>query len=539
MRAAASFPADQSISSRTATRPVVFIDGLPEPMLAVSDITWTGRLNRCSASIKEVGSGSVDEFSGQSATIALPRSLNDGQIRWEVLTHGRLLATQKTEGPKEYSRAWKLVDTWSGLLEGSTALFDLEPATGVQQTAQNLSVGEGLQTVSQAYGAELNLGLIPKDIAESPLLRGLRTDGPLGSTLEPIVNTHGLFIQRDLRWSGNQISERRTVRALACGRRIEISPPSSSRPSPVIEFRSGAETLRAHLWTARGGRPQIESTFTLRPGWNPALEGRADGEYDRSLNPEFSRLANVYRLWVLNEDGLLPNVDAYDLAALFNQPGLPASPLRFESCLTLDDMGRPLLPIVEFSVDGGSHWSRYTDPVRLLDGPAGLALDSVALPIAVLAAARAGELRIRITASLISPEPMQARRWQGNPFTNVGPEVRLDASAAFTVHRVTPGSLHAADIQTGRLTANIRDDTQSLNRWLLEQIDRDSASTDHSQFEARVTLSNARPELRIGDRIRTKLFNHHSSSNTDESASVLSIRCDFVNHPKTTLTLRR
>ncbi|MEM6854888.1 MAG: hypothetical protein AAF593_10815, partial [Planctomycetota bacterium] len=146
------------------------------------------------------------------------------------------------------------------------------------------------------------------------------------------------------------------------------------------------------------------------------------------------------------------------------------------------------------------------------------------------------------TATLTSPLSIEARRWQGNPFSDVGPEIELAATRQFKLQRLTPGSLHDAAVEAGQLTADQRDDTDALAGWLLQQLDRDKQASLNATVEARLTLANARPEICIGDRLNDvqrqgRDLAGQPTSLPHHTASVSRVRCDFVEPFSTELNL--
>lgn len=538
MLATASFPAAVRTASSPAVRPVVFLDDQPEPTLCVRRATWTAPLNEIAISLDVVGGqASAHRFAGRSAVVALPRLLRDGQTRWQVLAVGRLEQPSHADAATQHQHQLILLDRWSEALSLSP-----QTADSAATPLPNPTVGQTLQALADHHHLNLTKHTLPRQLRDAPLLRTLQLDAPLGSVLGPLLEDHQLFIQRRLILTPARVAEHFSIRPLEYGRRIQLPlPHPGERANPVTAFDAEAATHRAQLWTARGEPPQVESTFTLQPGWDPALEGQPDSDYDRSQSSDFSRFGNVYRRWVLNEDAALDAL-VFDLAAFFDQPALAPTPLPFGDCLTLDDAGRALPPVVEISTDAGVNWARLTEPMALMSDRAGITLESIALPSAVLAAAKASNLRLRVTARLTSPLPIAAQRWQGNPFANVGPEVTLDASDAFAVRRILPGSLHDAAIQAGQLTADLRDDTQALADWLLAQLDRDQRDAVNTSARARLTLSHARPEFRIGDRIDAVQPNGHDLTGQPttlacQTASVSQVRCDFTEPAQTVLTL--
>ena len=276
----------------------------------------------------------------------------------------------------------------------------------------------------------------------------------------------------------------------------------------------------------------VEDTFVLQPGWDPGLQGRPDGDYGRLTSSDFSLYGSVYRAWVLNEDGAYSEApfrlgEAYDVGTLFDQPGSIGSPLRLQPCLTSNAAGRQLPPIIESSIDSGTTWSAYPGQAEVMNDRVGVQLIDDTLPSSILAAAKAGTLRLRVTGSLIGPDPIQAALWDGNPFAGPGPTRVLDYSDRYAWRRVAVSSIHAGAIENGALQADAIDDRMAMRAELQAQI----ADQPGPEVASRLELVGAWTALRAGDRVRDALgrgvaIDGHPSSFATRDARIQ--RIDFT-----------
>lgn len=247
----------------------------------------------------------------------------------------------------------------------------------------------------------------------------------------------------------------------------------------------------------------MEDTFTLTPAWDATLQAQPDDEYDAALSSDFSRLGRVFRAWVLNEDAAYGG-PVFDTAAAFGLDRPDRSPLVLTDCLASDATGRALLPVVQYSTDDGASWTRYTGGLTVMADRAGLVLEAPTLPTGLVDAGQAGLLQLRVTATLVGPTPITARRWAGNPFLGTAEPITLDRSAQFAWQCIAPGSLHAAAIAGGTLTAEARDDRPALLQSLLQDM---GAAGDVGIRSASggggvtIDLVGAWPDLRAGDRV--------------------------------------
>ena len=572
MRCFATLPPIDLPSATAAIEPIVFVEDQPEPALALREIRTSGPLTLTQCRLQATDSDTAEKYVGRRAHLAVPRALSDGSSRWELLAVGRLADPTTTIREGREIRLLELREAWSDRLLRPADLVLQQDSSGVPQTvgAGRLGVGaaanrspatfdvggqavhllqpggepwnlaQALATINAFYRLELNLQTLPSTLGEQPLDRNVPLDDRLGQTLAQLLQEHGLIVRRRWHRQAAQLVDRRSVQPHEHGRRIAW--PADPRGRVLRWDRSHTSPL-ARPWIVRGQRPVVESTFELRPGWDPALADQPDDTYDASLSPDFSRYANVFRRWVLNEDGALDDEPRFDLDALFDQTGLPLRPIPLGDNLTLDDAGQPLAPVAQISLDNGQTWSRLTADWRLLDGRAGLKFTGDRLADHVLAAARAQTLRVRITATLTSPEPRTARRWQGNPFAAVGPAVVLDRAESFRFQKLMPGSLHHADVTAGRLQARQHDDTLAMDLYLIGRLQR-SAKTDTAQDNpVSLKLSGSRPELRVGDRVEDleRALPRPAGQprvTPTRSATVTDVRCRFGPDPSTRLVLQ-
>ncbi|MEM8737667.1 MAG: hypothetical protein AAGG38_04215 [Planctomycetota bacterium] len=564
MRAGTSFSAVEASGSRRSAEPVVFVDGVPAGELAVSRARESAPLGVIEVELR----GEVGTHLGRDAVVVLPRRLSDGSLRWEGVAAGRIEAVERAVRVGRARLVLKVVDRWAEeLARAAEPLWELDAMGGLlaadsamlgvgaganratervyfegqlvylpQAGGEPWTVGEALATVGVLRGLAWQTDALPKAVREAPLASTLDLGGDLTAGLGRLMKMQGLYVQREKRWVGERWVERRVVRAAEQGRRITL-PAAAVRS---IEAERGQDAARR--WVVEGEAPRVESTFALIPGWDRAREGRADTEYDRGRSEDFSRYANVYRRWILNEDGRGEGA-VFDLAGLFGQPGLPATGVALGNCLTMDDAGRPLPAVLELSLDAGVWWTRYAGAWRVLSGQAGVYLEDSALEAETLSAAKAGTLRVRVTGTLVSPRRREAGRWRGNPFGATGPEMRLNLATRYRFRRVAAGSLHDAAVRSGALQADEADDTADLTAELIRRLDQEDRVALTGQREALLTLHAARPELRVGDRVSRFTadgldLQGEPWSVSGRSADVVSVRCEYLDRPQTRLMLR-
>ncbi len=543
MKACASVNAVEVSGAGVESPAVVFVDGVPEERLLARWYQTAGPLDR---RVAQVGGGFkadralfLERLSKAAVTLAVPSRLVDGQVRWVVLVHGQVLSGNAELSDSRDGCVYEFVDSWNRLLDqklpaiwwqGSSGLVhDADRSavlrvgargnrsTGVwsigdelvhvlQENGQQWTVSTALAVVNAFAGLGLFLGMIPHEIGRLMLSDSVDLRGSVGQALLRILEPHGLIVQRDITRESNRVIERRAVRPEGSGRVIRLGWAGGDHTwGQVVGVDADHRAKRSRQWVARDEGWRVESTFELVHGWDPSLEGQADSTYSKADNPQFNTYANVYRLWVLNEDGRFSGEPynqgpAFDLETLFGQAVAPAQPLRFLSNLTLDDTGSGKQPIVEASTDNGMNWKVYPGLVEVRADRAAVYLRDTVLDTEFLSAAQAGQARVRVTASLQSPEPVQVARWSGNPFAGEQPAEVLDAGEAFSFRRVASQSIHYAGVVNGTLDAEQADDTNAMDHWLINQMLLADVAGG-GQRRVGVTLIGSWPWLRVGDRL--------------------------------------
>lgn len=559
--------------------PVVLIDGVPEPRLAVERYSVKGPLSIGSAvlliDLPEGASGVLERWLCSQVLIALPVRLSDGGASWPILMRGVLERVDAGEAAGSRERLLVLFDDWEDLLSrpadtiwwrnpngslvkrvsgllaiGSNANRSAQTyaINGIQahviQPGSGLSwsVADALQTLSALSGLGLALRGLPREIANAQLMKAVDLTKPLKPALEGILEDYGLVIQRDLSRDGGAVTERRAVRPYATGRPIRIVWADGTQSiGDVLSVGSDQPAKAAQQWVARAGGWKVESSFVLVGGWDPALEGLADDEYDKQKSSDFATHADVYRRWVLNEDGLFSGAPynrgpAFDLTGFFGNGAVDPQPITFESNVTLTDDGTPVKPIVQISTNSGAGWSIFAGAKEMLHGRAGVYLDPTALPTAFLAAAKSGTARVRVTASLISPVPIEIKRWHGNALVGTRPAKRLDVSALFSFRRVDPQSIHYAGIHSGLFTADVADHANRMLRWLIDKMAGLRAYAP-SNGRASLQIAGTLPTLRPGDRLFDAggpglAADGRSQATSSVGATVLSFQTRHAHHPR-------
>lgn len=543
MKACASVGARLETGAMDAAAPVVLVEGVFEPRLSVAALHVRGPLDEREATLhalEPAGAGArTDAWAHREAVVALPHRLSDETQRWSVLARGVLTDRRRTRAAGIDEDRWVVRDRWTralaaaptvwwasrdgalqplahGVLEPggegnrSARRFDIhgERVHVLQAEGLSWSVGDALAMLSALGRLGLSVSLLPHELRAAPLLARVDLSRPVGEALRRVVEPYGLVVRRELWRAGHTVVERRQVRASHHGRRIRLRwGQREGSLAEVLRIDHAAVLDAAQRWEAHASGWQIEATFALVGGWDPALEGADDSEYARGQSSDFARYANVYRHWALNEDGRYSaspyeRGDPFDLAAFFSDSRVRSQALRFLPCVTLDDAGRARPPVVEVSADGGATWSQYGGRAVIAMDRAAVRLDDDVLPSAFLQAAKSGTARVRVTATLQNPQPVRRTRWRGNAFAGARPPRVLPVGDAFGFRRVAGESVHRPAVEAGELATRSVDDTRSLEVWLVRRMDEAARRAGASlQGRGRVDLAGTWPWLRVGDRL--------------------------------------
>lgn len=472
-----------------APRPMLWVDGVPRPEAAVVRMTETGPLASRSVELSiPHGAAMTDAAHGG---VFEPILLEDGTTRWRVLAEGSLVRNTRNRRAGASLDACTLRDDWADQLDRplnvpwsersgslhaiSARRLGVGDAANRSATRWNLggasayvpTSGEGapwrLLDALELFAASMNLPLrwraVERELALHRLPRDVALDAPLGDSLRQLLEPLALALRLESESRAGRTSRRLDVVSAATARRLAL-PRLDGQTLRVQRVRSAEDRRAATRWVGRGGRNEVESTFELVGGWDPGRESLADGEYDRSAGSDFASVRNVFRRWVLNEDGRFTGEPfdrgpAPDLAALLDNPHWSPTKLRLLPTLSLDAAGQRREPWVETSTDGGVTWAPWSGRIETLRGRAGVYLDDDALPAAWLTAVRDRTARLRVTATLRDPQPLRGARWDGNPLRGSTRERRVALGEAYTRRRIDPASM-LADPTGESLTADDR-----------------------------------------------------------------------------------
>lgn len=484
-----------------ASTPVVFCDGVPDPDLSVVSATLESPMDTRQAilHLNNAWTKQGRDLLGKELTIAVAHALTDGEGRWQVLLSGVIAQEDREASARRDQNERLLQDRLSTILNEPSELLGPWPDDGL-----------ALEEVLSRLSARIDTGLViacDEGLAAALVTSAAPQTNTIGSLLRPALSALGLVIEQSLAVQQQQVRRTLTVLPQRQGRRVSLPwPDAQGRGGSVVSVVVDRKPRPPRAWIAQGDRPMVEDTFALQPGWDPSLQGQPDSDYGRLTSSDFSRFGSVYRTYVLNEDGAYSGSpfdlgSAFDIGALFDRPGTIRSVLPFRACLTEDSAGRRLGAIVESSTDSGANWSVYPGQAVVMNDRGGVELIDDVLPSSILTAAKAGTLRIRATASLTSPNPLEERRWDGNPFAGPAPTRVLNFTDQFAWAYVSPTSIHRSAIDAGTLQADTIDQRPALRQALQEHI----AELPGPEASVKLELAGAWSALRPGDRVAEAL----------------------------------
>ena len=517
-----------------AVGPVVLVDGRPRTDLWVRTLTMSGRLDqrqvelgleRSAAGFDASERARVDRLIDAAVTILQPIALTGGDSRLLPLLDGRIVEASSELDPNTDELTLTGQCNWSDILNRPIETGELDAPQWTLQSA--------LEQLNALAGLDLELDLLAPSSLAQPIRRSLMQGKTVRSVLEAVLNDADVVVHRSLGWAGHRVSEQRTVRPGGWGRPVRLGLSALANPSgAVASIHAALPRQRPVKLTAEADGQVVESTFELVGGWDPAGEGEADNEYVRSLSSDFDAVANVYRLWVLNEDGSYSDAPfnrgpAFDLTGLFaDGRAVAPQPLRFGNCLAEDAAGRSVGVVIEVSTDGGSTWAHYAGQADVMNDRAAVYLSDDALPSAFFAAAKTGQARVRATATLRSPLPVSDIRWHGSPFAGPFEHVRLTVGNAFAHRRVDATSKFYSAVQSGGRTADEADDRDAMEVWLAERAQQIQPA------EGAVSIVTTSPalSLRIGDRLERIAGRNLGADLADPAAAAPRATLDAIEH---------
>lgn len=278
----------------------------------------------------------------------------------------------------------------------------------------------------------------------------------------------------------------------------------------AISLQRAGETLdseRSNLWKGRiafnrrparqpvsiiGDLKRYESTFTLKKGWDPALESYHYRDFIRDESADWPVMSDVFRKWVLNESGQycdeLHNLDKFDCADISSDDFLLSINRRFEPCLSVNPSGESLGVVVEVSYDDGTTWRRYGGAIRVSRDECAIYLSDDALPADYFqAVALDASVKVRVTATLASDRRISA-------------EVSGDVSIPTEVIQIPSGQWSKVhDDSIFYQCEDLPDPSERDDSVRLKQLARNISESNAGIIEADLTLGRIDPTCNVGD----------------------------------------
>jgi len=529
------------------TRPlsaVVYRDGQPDERLTVLEMSADAPLDERSAlisispdlcTVERKNQRLVREMRGQ--TVSVCWSLQDDSGSSHPVEFVRGLIERADHDLKS--------DGVCGVLRVlGSGVQPVDDSVGVDSSVLDIAEEQGtieefLVALSRELNVEWSLDLIGPFLRSTRFVADVSGHRSLHGLLRMVCDRFGLMLRVErYRGSSKYFGVWRTTER-----------------GPVVSLRlddTGTSRIRDERWIARlsdcpgvmltaTGQHCVEGTFSLCPGWDPDDEGLAASEYDRSTSSDFASVRDVFRLWVLNEDGayceppyLQPEFDA---GVYFDDPLEPNRARRFGPMLSQAWIDAEHRWCVEYSIDSGVSWADLSVRVLNLPDRAGLQIVENDLPSGFAAAGNAGSLRIRVTASLVAIRSIEYRRFVGNPFNAAQINHVIPLSRNIGLSRVGSSSRFYSDVGAGTITTNEHDDKRMVERYLAVLNPRAFGDTG----EIDVALGPVDPTGRIGDRVRRFIgtgWRIDLNGISTRHLSVTRVRHVFGNDQQTILTLQ-
>jgi hypothetical protein len=267
------------------------------------------------------------------------------------------------------------------------------------------------------------------------------------------------------------------------GEKISISKTN------VSEFSSKRYGLATHRYIGQGDFKRFEATFELKKGWDESLESIDYERFSPSGNPEFYKVKDVYRKWILNEAGDYSNQPfncgpAFDFTKIFGSSNFVRRRRRFWPALTRDEQGKSIGYFLEVSYDDGEHWWQYSGAFENRLDECAVWLSSDRLDVDTWIAALKKVLRFRITASVFSDERVSCFVADG-PVNSVMPVIEHISTLPnqFKYRKVSGASIFANARKEGLGGADEVDDSDALYEFIRKRALAGGIAIE--EFEAR------------------------------------------------------
>lgn len=458
--------------------PAVWIDGAPRSDVRVHSLAAAGPIDLreavlvmdragCAAGAAERARHGA--LLGRSITVGCGIDLGDAEPAMLMLFAGRITHHAAEVSGGRDRAVLHASDAWSEA--AATRLFDAAAAR---------TVGELLDQVGRAVGRSRWRDAVTDEARADAVRFAPRAGVTVEAALAQLRRSHGIVVQQRIAGSAGRADWRIEIRQAVHGRPVRLSAELTAA------MQSAHDATRPVKLIGRADGQIFESTFELAPAWAATDELGTDEDYAAGDSSDWPRFANVFRLWSLTGP------------VACGEAMVDAASLRFGPCLTLDGAGERLPPLIEFSTDAGQTWQAWGGGVEVLGDAAAARLSDAALDAGYLAAARAGAARMRVTATIRPPLPIEAVRWIGNPFTGLFDGRVIDFGDSMAVRRVLATSRFAGDVAAGHRNADEADDRPRLREALVRASLGIAAGGEGS-----TTLRLSRPAvgLAVGDRL--------------------------------------
>ena len=307
----------------------------------------------------------------------------------------------------------------------------------------------------------------------------------------------------------------------------EIGEELSVSKTTVLELQSEKKFWPlTHRHIGRGDHKVFEATFDLIKAWDPAGEG--GGQSDYSTDAEgFEQVRDVYRKWCLNEAGdysISPynQGDAFDFSWIFETDLYVKRRRRFIETLSTDSTGESLGYFLQISYNSGATWQQYLEDFDVLGDECGIWLSSTDLDNDLWSAATSGQLKFRITASVVSDERLACNIAKG-PVNSVADVVDhiVELSEQFAFRKVSGRSIFHESTDSGVGLPDEIDDTTALVAYTRCLSQAQTEVIEEIEVKTPILMLN----YCIGDRVVT----------SPDSRDILGVRLD----PRSTFWIER
>ena len=268
-----------------------------------------------------------------------------------------------------------------------------------------------------------------------------------------------------------------SVRAASEGVGIVIYQSGKSARRQSIRLQKAGSSLAglsSNLWrgaiglSRRPGQPTVvgvgakkkyECTLELLKGWDPSLEAGRFRDFVRSQSSDWTSHCDVFRKWVLNEHGRYSqspwNLTKTDFASVSAADFLTSAARKFLPCLSRTKAGDSMGVVIETLCGYNADWQRWPGAAWIGTDECGVYLGTDALPVDYFQTAQAGNVRLRVTATI------EADTCISSVAVGDAPSRTVDLSRSFGWAKVHNSSIFKSSSHLGK-PAEL-DDTTALS----------------------------------------------------------------------------